>query len=287
MRREFRLAFTLVELLVVIAIMAVLIGLLLVAIQKVREAAQRTKCANNMRQIGLACHNHIEARDGRFPYCFLTTGSNTSSDGWIAQLRPYLENVEDIRICPVDPRERTRRAQPAGTSYIINPYLTPDYSGRPQMPGGVINISHIEATSRTIAFFTQSDEQTGWDCVYFPGIFIVGVYDMVWERFLNYVHPDRFGSGYSYNAKEAYFEARRVYWRSTGLSTTQARNQARADARIQFPASARTAGGSNYLFADGHVEFIPCLDMKAKCDAFMLPENQRFDDPELNFALPQ
>jgi prepilin-type N-terminal cleavage/methylation domain-containing protein len=144
--------FTLIELLVVIAIIAVLIGLLLPAVQKVREAAARIQCVNNMKQLGLAMHNYNSAI-GKFPAASLGNSNPSKYPpsiytdyffSWsaLAQLNPYLEqtsiyNSMDLTQPIYDPTNNfsITAANQFAVQQVVKIFLCPSDLGQPVVQG--------------------------------------------------------------------------------------------------------------------------------------------------------
>ncbi|HEY1191215.1 MAG TPA: DUF1559 domain-containing protein [Gemmata sp.] len=133
--RPSRRGFTLIELLVVIAIIAILIGLLLPAVQKVREAAARMKCSNNLKQLGLAVANYAGANNDRLPnlYDVDVSGRNRASAFYV--LLPYLEQDALFRAGqnpdPGNPTDTWWGVMSGGYIYnqgVVTAYLCPSDS---------------------------------------------------------------------------------------------------------------------------------------------------------------
>ncbi len=124
--RNSRPAFTLIELLVVIAIIAILIGLLIPAVQKVRGAAARIQCANNLKQLGLATHNYMDVHNGLPPNgVFAANGTavaQTSPWSALSRVLPYVEQENLFRDINFNAPYST---QPAVTSRRVAIYLCP------------------------------------------------------------------------------------------------------------------------------------------------------------------
>jgi len=219
-------AFSLVEIVVVLAIVGTLIVLVLPALQYAKMAADRSKCISNLRQIGTAIHAYAAEHNNDLPPTTHVTGSNLEQ-AWIFRLKPYLDNVDEVRLSPADPNRGARRVG-GGTSYLLNNIVFDSKFGPFGEPlPSLNNLLRLPRPSKTFFAGIVSESNTGdgaqTDHTHAEG------WDNGWSSFIADIQPNIHRVGAS-----------------------------NAD---------RTNGTSNYLFADGSVRNIPATEMKARFDA--------------------
>ena len=234
MQKGINRGFTLIELLTVIAIIAILAGLLIPAVNRVRVSARQSVCASNMRQIGLALHMFANDHNGRLP----GIAHFSENESWIFTLAPYLDDVNEIRISPGDPRRDERMARDHSTSYVMNDLIflqAIDHRGRPVGPDRT-NLHRMRDPSGVILAFTGSERRGHAPTEDHTH---AATWAGNWTGFINDVSPD--------------FHRTR-------------------------DSEDRTFGAANYLYADGRVETKRAADVKQLIDSginIALPPSER------------
>ncbi len=223
--------FTLIELLVVIAVIAVLLGILLPSLSAARMHAKRLASSSNMRQIGLAMEMYTQDNRGFFPESSHgLTGKAIRQRSWVFTLSPYLGDVNEVRVCPADPKRQERLAGSTG-SYVMNEYIavdTVDPFGRTTGPS-FRNKYKLKHPSRTTTVFVGADDlSTALTSDHTHSrLWFLPAPNVPWDTLRQDIQPDRF----------------------SGRKNEE-----------------NTLGSSLYLYADSHIENLKAKVVKAWAD---------------------
>ncbi|MEM1085877.1 MAG: type II secretion system protein [Verrucomicrobiota bacterium] len=155
LKRNCQSGFTQVELMVALVIVIVLSVMAFGIVRSAQDKAKQIDCANNMRQIGIAMQVYAD-ENGHYP----ETAHTTSLDrAWIYELEKYLDEFDEVRICPADPKARDR-LENKGTSYVLNSFV---FVQKFDLFGNTVGRSvnrpaALPYPSRTILAFCCSDD---------------------------------------------------------------------------------------------------------------------------------
>ena len=272
-----RSGFTLIELLVVIAIIAVLIGLLLPAVQKVRERATWTQCVNNLKQIGIALQTFHDAQQ-KFPTGYTSGVSAVGDDtgpgwGWAAQILPMMEQgplYQQLRLDkPIeDPLNAAGRVTVVKTYLCNSDNAPPTFTASRRTPAGQVIAAVADvASSNYVGVFGISEPGVDGEGIFFRNS-VVAIRDItdgtsqtmaVGERSFKYAESTWVGaiSGTSqFPVANSGLPPASEVAANFVLAHTGEATQGPAIPREVNHFSSRHSGGVNFVFADGHVSFL-------------------------------
>lgn len=272
-----RAGFTLIELLVVIAIIAVLIGLLLPAVQKVRAAAARTQCVNNLKQIGLALQNYHDTEKS-FPPGYVSNFDSSGNDtgpgwGWAAYILPHMEqqnlyNAVQIKLNIEVPANAGVRVQPVKSYLCPGDAAPPTWTAKKYDPSGnpVATVCEV-ASANYIGVYGSAEPGVDGDGTFFRNskVRIGDITDGTSNTIIVGERSFRLGpatwTGAVTNANlfpPPGSTAPPVVDNATGMvlgHTGDGNGPGGKDSYVnQF--SSQHGQGVNFLFADGHVAFL-------------------------------